>query len=113
MSSPTSKAYAFAIKGSSTGTSGPSSDLVNIRISREGHEIPITKMVGITNPIWEKAACFSCLSTALRSQLGSHSVSDLVTAVASHLPIETTAAFEEATGIQQCIQKCSHSPGIS
>ena len=61
-------------------------------------------MVGITQPVWEKSACFSRLSTALRRQLGSHSVSDLITAASSHLPIETTAAFEEATCIQDKVK---------
>ena len=111
MSSPNSKAYAFAIKGaftsSSSATAAAGSKLATLSIGKDSHRIPITKMVCITSPSWEKQACFNRLTAALRGQLNSHSVTDLVTATAEYLPIETTAAFEEAMTVERRIENAA------
>ena len=106
MSSPFSKAYAFAVKGNpGTRTSSAHSELTTLSIGKDSNKIPVTKMADITSPVWEKQSCFSRFVTALRGQLTSHSVSDLISAISTHLPIETTAAYEEAMSVESKINK--------
>ena len=104
MSSPNSKASAFVAKGRPSDTSAPSSSFTTLSIGCAGHTIPIPKLVPLGNPTWEKNACFRQLTHAIRGQLTSHSIPDLIAAVTSQLPIDTTAAFEEAMSVQQTIQ---------
>ena len=101
MSSPTSKACAITAKGrSNQNTTSPESGFTTLSIGREDHRIPIAKIVPLSQPSWEKNACFRQLVHAIRGQIQTHSISDLITAITSRLPIDTNAAFEEAMTVQ-------------
>lgn len=104
MSSPNSKAYTFVAKGRSQDAPSPASEFTTLSIGRDSHQIPIAKIASLGKPAWEKNACFRRLAHAIRGQLQSHSISDLITAVTSQLPIDTNAAFEEAMTVQDKVQ---------
>ena len=104
MSSPTSKAFALVAKGRSQDASTPTSEFVTLSIGHNSHQVPVPKLVPLSKPSWEKNACFRRLVHAIRGQIQSHSISDLVTAVTSQLPTDTNAALEEALSVQDKIQ---------
>ena len=54
------------------------------------------KLTALHEPTWRSGAAFNHLSKAIRCQLKSYTLADLVTIVANKLPISTESAMEEA-----------------
>lgn len=56
----------------------------------------------MTEPVWKRSATFSHLA---QGQTGTHSVSNLVAALANELPISTESAFAEVEDLTKLLRK--------
>ena len=77
--------------------------MTSLTIGKEVHNIPIMKMADASDPQYLKARGFDQLSDALRGKVGEHPVSDLIHALSSQVPMETSSAFAEADKVRQRI----------
>jgi len=67
-----------------------------VYLGKDQRPILVMKLVDLHEPTWRRGATFNHLSKAIRGQLKSYTLADLVTVVANELPISTESAMEEA-----------------
>jgi len=67
-----------------------------VYLGKDQRPISVMKLAALNEPTWRRGATFNHLSKAIRGQLKSYTLADLVTVVANELPISTESAMEEA-----------------
>ena len=66
-----------------------------VYLGKDQRLISVMKLADLYAPTWRRGATFNHLSKAIRGQLKSFTLADLVTVVANVLPISTESAMEE------------------
>ena len=73
----------------------------SLTIGKEVHNTPIMKIPDTSAAHHLNSCGFNKLATALKGKMGYHPISDLVYTLLSHIPMETSSAFDEADKLRK------------
>ena len=82
-----------------------------VYLGKDQRPISVMKLAALNEPTWRRGATFNHLSKAIRGQLKSYTLADLVTVVANELPISTESAMEEEKQQVQSLGKSFSTSG--
>jgi len=113
MSSPNTNAPIMRINqhspstsfNTSTNTTSNLSGIKMVYVGKDQQPVTIMQLEHVTMPAWRKAASFDNLRNTVYTLVESHSVADVMALVASELPIDTGAAFQEAQAAAKLVTK--------
>ena len=91
-----------------TSTNASASNLSGMKtvyVGKDQQPVTIMQMEHVTMPAWKKAASFDNLRNTVYTLVEAHSVADVMALVASELPIDTGAAFQEAQAAAKLVAK--------
>ena len=96
MSNPNTNVLARSLRNRGNLAEASSSSMKVVYVGKDMQPVTISKIKSLNSPSWQKSACFSSLFNTVSSLFSAHSVADLISLVSTELPLDTTAAYQEA-----------------
>ena len=97
MSNPNTNALMTMLNGAFRKSKPTAAGFKIVHIGVDRLPVSILDMASLSSKYWQKSTCFDSLANAMRGHMDTLNISDLVTAVSSEIPVDSTTAYVEAS----------------
>ena len=101
MSNPNTNAIMSMLQGAMEQRKPTAAGYKIIFVGSDKLPVSILELAPLNGKAWQKKTSFDCLSSTMRSHMDNLGIPDLITAVSTDIPMDTTTSFVESNMVKQ------------